>query len=133
METAENFRPGFRISEFDAGVVILGILASAWLGRIDGMLGVATLFPVAHFFLFCNVLRMTRQFELVWAVLFVFLASINLLVGVPAWDLTLILMLSVTAVLLVIQALLPSYHGVFWRKINPNLLLWWEIHGSGKR
>lgn len=57
METAANFRPRFRISEVDVGVVILGILGSVLLGRLNDMLGVATLFTVGHFFLFCNLLR----------------------------------------------------------------------------
>jgi hypothetical protein len=133
METAANFRPGFRISEVDVGVVILGILVSVSLGRLDDTLGVATLFTVAHFFLFCNVLRMNRPLELIWAVLVVLLAGSTLLVGVPTWSLTLILTLSVTAVFAVIQVLLPSYHGVFWRTINPNLPRWWEINGVGKQ
>jgi hypothetical protein len=132
MEAVAKFRPGFRISEFDVGVVILGILVSVLLGRLDDMLGVATLFTIAHFFLFCNVLRMNRPLELIWFVLYVLLAGSTFLVGAPAWGLTLILMLSVTAVLAVIQVLLPSYHGVFWRKINPNLPRWWEINGAGK-
>jgi hypothetical protein len=133
METAANFRPGFRLSEVDVGVVIVGILMSVLLGRLDDMLGVATLFTVAHFFLFCNVLRMNRPLELIWSVLFVLLAGSTVLVGVPAWSLTLVLMLSVTAVFAVIQVLLPSYHGVLWRKINPNLLRWWEVNRAGNR
>ena len=133
METEANFRPGFRISEVDVGVVILAILVSVLLGRLDDMLGVATLFTVAHFFLFCNMLRMNRPLELIWAALFVLLAGSTLLVGVPTWSLTLILMLSVTAVFAVIQVLRPSYHGVFWRKLNPNLLRWWEVNRAGKQ
>ena len=133
METAANFRPGFRISEIDVGVMTLGVFVLVLLGRLDDRLGVATLFTVAHFFLFCNVLRMSRPLELLWAVLFVLLAGSSLLVGVPTWGLTLNLMLSVTAVFAVSQVSRPSYHGVFWRKINPDLIRWWEINGAGKQ
>jgi len=35
-------------------------------------------------------------------------------------------MLGVTAMLTLIQTRQPSYHGVFWRQLNPNLPQWWE-------
>lgn len=133
MESPANFRPGFRISEVDVGVVILGILGSVLLGRLDDMLGIAMLFVLAHFFVFCNVLRLGRLLELVWAVLFVLLAGSTLLVGVPAWGFTFILMLAVTVVLAVVQVFRPSYHGVLWRQINPDLPQWWEDHERNRK
>jgi hypothetical protein len=133
MEYPTNFRPGFRISEIDVGVVILGMLGSVLLGRFNDILGIATLLTVAHFFLFCNVLRMSRPLELIWAVVFVLLAGSTLVFGMPTWRLTLILILSVTATFTVIQVFLPSYHGVFWRYINPNLPQWWESRGVDKK
>lgn len=133
MESPANFRPGFRISEVDVGVVILGILGSVLLGRLDDMLGIAMLFVLAHFFVFCNVLRLGRLLELVWAALFVLLAGSTLLVGVPAWGFTFILMLAVTVVLAVVQVFRPSYHGVLWRQINPDLPQWWEDHERNRK
>ena len=35
MEDAVDFRPGFRLSEIDVGVLMLGILASVLLARFD--------------------------------------------------------------------------------------------------
>ena len=123
-----DFRPGFRLSEIDVGVLILGILASVLLARFDEPFAVALLFTLAHFFLFCNVLRMSRPLELVWAALFVLLAVSTILIGFPPWSYTLSAMLAVTAILAVVQVLRPSYHGVFWRQLNPNLPQWWAAN-----
>ena len=125
----EAFRPGFRISEIDVGVLILAALGSALLARFDESLAVATAFTVAHFFLFCNVLRMSRPPELAWAALFVALAASTILLGMPGWTQTFVVMLAATAVLAGVHALRPSYHGAFWRQINPNLPDWWKKNG----
>ncbi len=103
-----DFRPGFRLSEIDVGVLMLGVLASGLLARFDESFAVALLFTLAHFFLFCNVLRMSRSLELVWALLFVLLAA--------------------STILAVVQVLRSSYHGVFWRQLNPNLPQWWAVN-----
>ena len=123
-----DFRPGFRLSEIDVGVLMLGILASVLLARFDESLAVALLFTLAHFFLFCNVLRMSRPLELVWAALFVLLAASTILIGFPPWNYTLSAMLAVTAIFAVVQVLRSSYHGVFWRQLNPNLPQWWAVN-----
>ena len=125
MRRTLKFQPGFRLSEMDVGIVMLGICSSVLLARLDERLGVASLFVLAHFFLFCNVLRMSRPLELIWAVLFVLLAGSTLTFGLPSWNYMLIAMLVITLILAFVQILLPSYHGVLWRKINPNLEQWW--------
>lgn len=123
-----DFRPGFRLSEIDVGILLLGVLASVLIARFYELLAVALLFTLGHFFLFCNVLRMSRPLELVWAVLFVLLAAGTILNGFPPWSYTLYAMLVVTAILAIIQVLRPSYHGVFWRRLNPNLPQWWAVN-----
>ncbi len=133
MASPENFQPGFRISEIDVGVLILATLGSVLLARFDESLAVATVFTVAHFFLFCNVLRMSRPLELVWAALYVVLSASTILIGFPTWSHTFTVMLAVTAIFAVIQVLRPSYHGVFWRQINPNLPHWWTINRADKQ
>jgi hypothetical protein len=129
---AADFQPGFRLSEIDVGILMLGILASALVARIDGWFAAALFFTLAHFFLFCNVLRMSRPLELVWAALFVLLAASTILAGSPPWTHTLSAMLAVTAVLAVVQVLRPSYHGVFWRRLNPNLPQWWAANRKNR-
>ena len=120
-----KFQPGFRLSEMDVGILLLGICSSVLLARLDERLGMTVLFVLAHFFLFCNVLRMSRPLELIWAGLFVLLAGSTFTFGLPPWNTTLVGMLVVTVILAIIQFLQPSYHGVLWRKINPKLKQWW--------
>ena len=128
MENAADFQPGFRLSEIDVGVLMLGILLSVLLARFDESFAVALLFLLAHFFLFCNVLRMSRPLELVWALLFVLLAASTIRTGYPSWRYNFSAMLVVTASITAVQILRPSYHGVFWRRFNPNLPQWWAAN-----
>ena len=125
MKSTAKFQPGFRLSELDVGVLMLGVCGAVLLARLDEQFGMAVLFVLAHFFLFCNVLRMSRPLELIWAALFVLLAASTFHFGRPPWNYTMAVMLAVTLVLAFVQMLQPSYHGVFWRKINPNLEQWW--------
>ena len=132
MRSTLKFQPSFRLSEMDVGIIMLGVCVSVLLARLDERLGLALLFVLAHFFLFCNVLRMSRPLELIWAVLFVLLAGSTFYFGLPPWNTTLAAMLVVTLFLAFVQILLPSYHGVFWRKINPNLKQWWDVREGRK-
>jgi hypothetical protein len=128
MPSPEEFHPGFRISEIDVGVLIAGVLVSVVVGRSDDWLGFAVAFTLAHFFLFCNVLRMSRSYELTWATLFVLLSASTLLQGMPTWTNTFLAMLVCTFVVAGLEIGKPSYHGVCWRLVNPNLPHWWATN-----
>lgn len=128
MNNSDNFKPGFRLSELDVGILLLGFTAAVPLGKQFEPLGVAVLFTVTHFFLFCNVLRMHRVLEIIWAVSFVSLWLFSFQVGFFTWGQTYLLIFGVTVVVSIIQVLLPSYHGVLWRIFNPKLPEWWEQH-----
>jgi len=132
MKRTLKFQPGFRLSEMDVGIILLGVCVSVLLGRFDERLGMMVLFVLAHFFLFCNVLRMSRPLELIWAGFFVLLAGSTFYFGFPQWNITMAAMLGMTLILVFIQCLLPSYHGVLWRKINPNLEQWWAAREGRK-
>lgn len=122
------FRPGFRLSVVDILVLVVGAACSLLLDGMENPLGQAVLFTVAHFFLFCNVLRMRRSFELIWAALFLLLASLSISCDVPTWSVTVLIILAATLVLTVLQVRQPSYHGIFWQQLNPGLPQWWEEH-----
>jgi hypothetical protein len=128
MEGTVDFRPGLRISRADVGVLLLGVMVSSAWARIDEALAIAALFTLAPFFSFCNVLRMGRPLELVWAVVFVLFCASTIRTGRPPWGYTLCVMLAVTVILAVAQVLQPSYHGVFWRQRNPNLSQRWAAN-----
>jgi hypothetical protein len=131
MNTA-GFSPGFRLSTVDIIVLLLGTIGSILLYGMEHPLGLAVFFTLAHFFLFCNVLRMCRRFELIWAALFLLLSVNTILFSIPNWLGTVLIMLGTTAVLTVLQMRQPSYHGIFWRQINPELSQWWTTQQAGR-
>ena len=124
--TARVFNPGFRFSKFDAVALFLLLFVCAVTVAVIPWLGIAMVFVVAHFFLFCNILRMSRPLELTWAGLFVVLAGFTILSGSPSWVVTLAVSFVATVVLAAVEMRKPSYHGVFWWRINPELPQWWE-------
>jgi hypothetical protein len=128
-----TFSPGFRLSVLDVAILVGGAVASAWVSRDNFYPGMAIAFVVGHFFLFCNVLRMSRPLELVWAGVFVALAAAVMGGGVFSWPVAFTLSGAVTVAVTVAQARRPSYHGVGWRVINPRLPEWWEARqGAGR-
>jgi hypothetical protein len=124
--TAPVFAPGFRLSVRDCIVLVLGAIGSAASFPVDPAIAFYIAFVVGHFFLFCNVLRMPRDLELVWAATFVGLAAASLAAHwLTTWQVALAAG-SITVLIAVTQARRPSYHGVFWRRFNPNLEVWWR-------
>jgi hypothetical protein len=101
------FAPGFRLSPFDVLALLAGGAAATASATADRWTGLAVAFVVAHFFLFCNILRMSRLLELTWAAAFALAATLTL-------------------VLTIIQVRRPSYHGVAWQRLNPGLPEWWS-------
>lgn len=128
---ADDFQPGFRLSVRDVVVIILGIAAALYLAAMEFWWGFIVAFVVAHFFLFCNVVRMARPFELTWAAVFLALACATLLTEAPGWPITTGVSLAVTVVVVVLQMRKPSYHGLGWQRINPGLRAWWEASRAG--
>ena len=120
------FSPGFRFSKSDAFVLFIGGYISADTACVEPWLGIAMGFVIAHFFLFCNFVRMARSSELAWAGIFVLLAASTILLGQPQWPVTLAISLVATVALVVLEMRKPSYHGVLWRRINPGLPQWWD-------
>jgi hypothetical protein len=71
-------------------------------------------FAVGHFFLFCNVIRMRRNYELIWAALFlVNFAVLGVGFGAP-WS-ALLVQFPFTLVLVFLEVRSPRYRGVFAR------------------
>jgi hypothetical protein len=131
--TAGKFQPGFRLSAFDGVVLLAGGGASAYAVTIDRWLGCGIAFVVLHFFLFCNVLRMSRPLELVWAGLFAGMAVLRISFDLLSWPWVLAISLIVTFVVASIESRRPSYHGVGWRWLNPRLPEWWRFTQDHER
>jgi hypothetical protein len=126
-----KFAPGFRLSVLDVLVLLAGGWGTWFLGRKIWWAGAIVGFVVGHFFLFCNVFRIARKAELVWAAVFVLLCGATIATEFPGWMTTFGISLLLTVVLVVREMKQPHYHGIFWQRVNPNLLAWWET-GKGR-
>jgi hypothetical protein len=126
-----TFTPGFRLSLFDVVVLIAGMIGAFILGAQVWWLGVVIGFVVGHFFLFCNVFRIARKPELIWAAVFTILTGSTVVIGKLGWIVTFTLSFLVAVVLIYLETKKPHYHGIGWQKINPGLREWWENQQKG--
>jgi hypothetical protein len=124
------FAPGFRFSARDVVTLLAGAAAAALVARVDWHIAAIIAFVLGHFFLFCNVFRISRQLELIWAGVFVALLVAASTFGWP-WIAAFALAACVTALVVSVEMGKPSYHGVGWRRINPRLPEWWEQQQRG--
>lgn len=120
------FSPGFRLYRTDLVVLCIGAIAALGIGSVDSAFGWVIAFTAGHFFLFCNVLRMARSRELIWAGVFLGLAVSSLTQGQPSLGWTFCITFAVTVIISVVQLRHPAYHGIAWQYFNPNLPQWWE-------
>lgn len=124
------FQPGFRFSPADAAVLVAavgGVVIMApllwWAALVLGTV-------ILHFFLFCNVFRISRKPELIWAFVFTALSGATLLTGAPGWLTTVTASGLLAAILIFRETRTEHYHGIFWRHLNPGLPAWWESRNS---
>jgi hypothetical protein len=128
--TGTQFLPGFRLSPVDVAVLVVGTASTAFLATRFSAIAFVVGFVVLHFFLFCNVFRLARPLELSWAGCFVLLVSATTLWNKPGWMLTVAISLLVTVVVIALELRKPSYHGIYWKRINPTLPDWWQAQHS---
>src|SRR5262249_29611078 len=110
MMQSGEFAPGFRFSIIDAAILAFGGIAAIGCSTLDWWWGFGIAFVLGHFFLFCNIVRMARRFELIWAAAFLLLAAPTALTGKPGWPLTVALSLVVTLLVVTLEMRKPSYH-----------------------
>jgi hypothetical protein len=123
-----QFQPGFRLSFLDVLVLALGVFGSIYCWPRNGLLGFVIAFVVGHFFIFCNVFRLARGLEVLWASVFLIATLLALRSYDPLWMTIAIPSLIVTVIVIGIEIRKPSYHGVGWSRINPGLREWWEAN-----
>ena len=120
------------MSKFDVAILVVGIVATIAAATVEWWIAFIIEFVIGHFFLFCNVVRLARPLELAWAAVFMALAAGTIIAGIPGWLATAGFSLAATAVVVAVEARKPSYHGVGWQWINPDLPTWWEAQlGEG--
>lgn len=125
-----QFSPGFRLSTIDFLVLLVATAVSVEMGIMHDWIGGVIAFVVCHFFLFCNIFRISRPLELVWAGVFLVLAVCSVLFARPGWIATYGLSLVITVIVVAIEMRKPSYHGIWWQRINPGLREWWETNAG---
>lgn len=124
------FAPGFRLSSLDIVVLVGGTAAAGGLWLFTPSASFVIAFVVGHFFLFCNVFRVSRGLELAWGALFSVLAGATVITGIPGWLLSALIALLATIVVVALEMRKPCYHGVFWQRVNPGLSEWWEKNNA---
>ena len=125
-----TFSPGFRLSSFDVVILVAGLIGALLLGAQIWWAGLIIGFVALHFFLFCNIFRISRVPELIWAVAFVVLAGLTILTDFPGWLATSVIAIALSSFLIWRETKKPDYHGVCWEKWNPSLPSWWESHNT---
>ncbi len=125
-----TFNPGFRLSGFDCVILGIGLSGSVVIGLQIWWLGMTVAFVVLHFFLFCNVFRISRIPEAIWAAVFVALAGSTIAADVPGWLATALVSLALSTVLIWRETKRPAYHGLGWKRWNPGLPGWWKARGA---
>lgn len=123
-----GFQPGLRVSRTDAAVLVIGAAAAVFVYPKVPWAGLSVACVVGHFFLFCNVFRITRALELAWVGVFLTLAALSGGTGRPAWPVTIGVTLAATVAVLFLGLRAPSYHGIGWKVINPGLRAWWDAN-----
>jgi hypothetical protein len=129
--TEPKFAPGFRLSGLDVLILVAGGAGAVAYAFVDRWMGMAVGFVVAHFFLFCNILRITRRAELIWAATFVLFAAAAMGEVLLSWPLAFALSAGVTLIAALVELRRPSYHGVGWRTLNSKLPEWWRAQTGG--
>ena len=128
-----RFKPGFRLSVLDVVVLLAGAWGTWFLGREIWWAGAIVGFVVGHFFLFCNIIRLARNAELIWAAVFVVLCGSTITTEVPGWIASFGISLALTMALIAREVKQPHYHGIFWQRVNPNLPAWWEAQARDNK
>ncbi len=120
MEEWMGRRAGFRFWWQD-GVAIVVCALLTWIGwRFLGPVVLLLPLTLGHFFLFCNVFRIRRSYEIYWT--FVFLLNVGLWLyrGEINWPGMLAVQTPVTLAFILLEMKSPRYHGVLWDRLNPD-------------
>ncbi|SKA85421.1 hypothetical protein SAMN02745166_01144 [Prosthecobacter debontii] len=121
MNTPTPRTAGFRFSRVDAVVLGVAAVLTVWLDAQKYMLAWIVPVVVGHFFLFCNVFRVWRNREFLWAALFVLNVFYHALHGHLSWWPVTGWQLIVTLMVIGSEIRSPWYHGVGATWLNPRL------------
>lgn len=125
---------GVRFSFADATAIAACFLLTAWSWQWLDVYALVAPFVLGHFFLFCNIFRVRRSLELIWAGSFLAQAFAWLALG-PAFDFLPIALtqLPITAAVIGYEMRSPRYHGMLCGRINPDLGSYLEERRAERR
>ena len=108
---SEEASTGFRFSMAD-GIVIAICAVLTWsLRELPSSLAWLPAVALGHFFLFCNVFRVRRNFELAWAGFFLANFAVWSWIGF-SWLAVLAVQTPVTVLAIGVEMRSPRYHGI---------------------
>jgi hypothetical protein len=115
---------GFRLSVVDVVFIVAAAIAVFLLRERLGTAVWIIPLAVGHFFLFCNVFRVRRSYELAWVgILFCNLAGWAA-ADRFSWLNVLAVQTPFTLAAFVLELRSRRYHGIFARRLNPHLDEW---------
>lgn len=106
-------RRGFRMSLVDVGAILICLGGTIALKESLGEMIYVAPIALGHFFLFCNVFRLRRSYELIWAGAFVCNVAAWSIFGDISWWPILAVQTPLTILLLILECRSPRYHGIF--------------------
>lgn len=106
-----------------AGGALTWLLHDTAVGAARWVVGVPFA-ALGHFFLFCNVFRVRRRYELLWTASFLANVLAWHLAGELSWTAVLAVQTPLTLLAIVAEVRSPQYHGVLARRVNPRLDAW---------
>jgi hypothetical protein len=109
-------RRGFRPSATDIAAIVICAVATWRLLPEIGAFAWFLPITLGHFFLFCNVFRIRRKYELIWAACFLGNVAVwRFAVGeINPWG-VLLCQTPMTIGLIVMECFSSRYHGIFCR------------------
>lgn len=108
-------KPGFRFSATDGVFLALCAAAIVLLRERLGTFVWIIAAAAGHFFLFCNVFRVRRSYELLWTAVFLVNVTAWTWSNRFSWPAALAVQLPVTVLVIALEIRSPRYHGVFCR------------------
>ncbi len=120
---------GIRFSILDGFVLFLGIGTTILFWRLMPFIAFIILFTVLHFFLFCNIFRIRRKAELLWALTFIVNAGIGAALFSSSIAVVATIQLAITTAILSYEIRQPVYHGIACRRWNQKYI---EAYLSGE-
>jgi len=110
-------RPGLRLSVGDVAFGSVCIAAGFLLTERLGAYAWTAAVVMTHFFLFCNVFRVRRRYELAWAACFSGVFLWHAFARELVWSDVLLWQTPFTALAIGLELASANYHGVCWRTL----------------